>query len=59
MSMYIDIKKMEGHASHILLHMLHLIRKSYFFEQGNRTQKYMLEPIPFTTIKTIASMQLS
>mgnify|MGYP000745292264 CR=1 FL=1 len=31
----------------------------FFAEQGNRTHRYMLEPIPLSAIRTIASMTLS
>ena len=31
----------------------------FFLERGNRTHRYMVEPIPLSAIRTIASMRLS
>ena len=40
--------------------MLHLTTKPNFFvEWGNCTYRYMLEPIPLSTIRTISSMGIS
>ena len=51
---------MEAHTSRIIVHMLHLTTKSYSsIEWVSCTYQYMLEPIPLSTIQTIASIQLS
>ena len=45
--------------THYTMHVAPNYKSIFFAEQGNRTHRYMLEPIPLFVIRTIASMRLS
>ena len=45
--------------THYTTHVAPNYKTIFFAERGNRTHRYMLEPIPLSAIRTIASMRLS
>ena len=45
--------------THYTTHVAPNYKSIFFAERGNRTHRYMLEPIPLSAIRTIASMRLS
>ena len=45
--------------THYTTHVPPNYKTIFFTERGNRTHRYMLEPIPLSAIQTIASMRLS
>ena len=45
--------------THYTTHVALYYKTIFFVERGNHTHRYMLEPIPFSAIRTIASMRLS
>ena len=45
--------------THYSTHVAPNYKTIFFAERGNRTHRYMLEPMPLSAIQTIASMQLS
>ena len=45
--------------THYTTHVAPNCNTIFFTERGNHTHRYMLEPIPLSTIRTIASMWLS
>ena len=56
---YHDMGKMRRLMLHILYHVCCANYKNIIFSKGKTTPyDYMLEPIPLSTIRTIASMQL-
>ena len=45
--------------THYTTHVAPNYKTIFFVERENRTHRYMLEPIPLSVIRTIASMRLS
>ena len=45
--------------THYTTHVAPNYKTIFFTERGNRMHRYMLEPIPLSAIRTIASMRLS
>ena len=43
--------------THYNTHVAPNYKTIFFVERGNRTHRYMLEPIPLSSIRTIASMR--
>ena len=57
--MYHDMGQMWRLMLHTLYYTTHVAcnyKTIFFAERGNRTHPYMLEPIPLSTIRTIASV---
>ena len=48
-----------SHFTHYTTHVAPNYKTIFFVEWGNRTNRYMLEPIPLSTVRTNASMRLS
>ena len=48
-----------SHFTHYTTHVAPNYKTIFFTERGNRTHRYMLEPIPLSAIRTTASMRLS
>ena len=54
-----DGKNVEAHASHIILHMLHLTTKSYSLPNGKTTCQYMLEDTHCLSFKPLLPCDLA
>ena len=61
MPMYHDMEKygLDSRFTHNTTYISHNYKTIFFVELGNHTHQYMLEPILFFAIRTIASMRLS
>ena len=55
--MYHEMGQIEGSRfTHYTTHVAPNYKSIFFAERGNCTHRYMLEPVPLSTIRTIASM---